>query len=292
MKKWIFALIGVVAVVGWIFTQGTQHATGLQGSITAVGSSALQPLVEAAAEDFQKNYPEVMINVQGGGSGQGLSQIIAGTVEIGNSDVFAEDKKIDASKKSIKDNKVAVVGIAPIVNYQAGVISVTKQQLIDIFTGRIKNWREVGGNDLDIIVINRASSSGSRATFKKYALDGQEPMTAQEQDNSGTVKKLVKETSGAISYVSFSYLNDKDYQTLAIDGVVPNEETVTTNQWTVWAYEHMYTAIEQDNITKTFMAYMLSDTVQENIIPRLGYIPISKMKVERDARGNISEIKS
>lgn len=259
----------------------------LMGSITAVGSSAMQPLVEVAADAFQEKHSEVLINVQGGGSGQGLSQIVAGTVEIGNSDVFAQEKKIDLDKYNIKGYKVAAVGIAPIVNFSANISNVSKEQLIDIFTGKVTNWKEVGGADLPIVVINRASGSGSRATFEQFGLDSQEPITAQEQDNTGTVRKLVQETAGSISYVSFPYLSDK-YQALSIDGIAPSRENVETNEWKIWAYQHMYTSKDQDPITQHFMEFMMSDEVQKDIVPELGYIPVTSMKIDRDEKGNVT----
>lgn len=268
------------------------NGTGLTGSITAVGSSALLPLVEVASQHFQAIHKDVYVNVQGGGSGQGISQILNGTVEIGNSDIFAEEKKVDVTKYDIKDNKVAIVGIGPIVNLKAKVSNVTTEQLQQIFQGNIKNWKEVGGADLPIIVINRANGSGSRKTFEQFGLKGIEPMTAQEQDNTGTVRKLVKDTDGAISYVAFSYFDETQYKSLAIDGVTPTVANVETNDWKIWAYEHMYTASQPDKITAAFIDFMFTDVVQNEIIPELGYIPVLNMKIDRDAKGNIKLIKA
>lgn len=267
--------------------ESKEKDSGVSGSITAVGSSALQPLVEAAAQQFMGENAGTTINVQGGGSGTGLSKISEGAVDIGNSDVFAEEKHgIDASR--LVDHKVAVVGIAPVVHPEVGVKDVSKQQLIDIFKGKIKNWKELGGADQEIVVINRAEGSGTRATFEQLALDGATPVSTQEQDSSGTVRKIVSETPGAISYLAFSYF-DESIQPLFIDGKEPNQASVETNDWEVWAYQHMYTNGEPEGLTKAFLDYMVSDDVQNSIVTELGYLPITGMKVERDAKGNITQ---
>lgn len=245
--------------------------------ILAVGSTALQPLVQAAQESFTSENPNYMITVQGGGSGTGLSQVEAGAVTIGNSDVFAEEKDgVDASK--LVDHKVAVVGMAPVVNKEVGVKDISKQDLIDIFTGKTKNWSELGGKDQEIAVINRASGSGTRATFEKWGLDGAETIQTQEQDSSGTVRKIVAETPGAISYLALSYLDDS-LQALTIDGVEATPENIATNDWKIWSYEHMYTNGEPDANVKTFLDYMLSDDIQQGVVKELGYLPITEMKL-------------
>lgn len=254
-------------------------------SITAVGSSALQPLVETVAESYQTENPGKFINVQGGGSGTGLSQVQSGAVDIGNSDLFAEEKSgIDAS--ALVDHRVAVVGITPIVNKGVGVKDISMENLRKIFTGEITNWKEVGGKDQPVVILNRASGSGTRSTFEKWVLDGETAIRAQEQDSSGMVRQIVADTPGAISYVAFSYVTD-DVATLSIDGVEPKDENVTTNKWTIWAYEHMYTKSQPKELTKEFLEYILSDDVQNNIVGELGYIPVSKMEVERDWEGNV-----
>ena len=256
--------------------------------ILAVGSTALQPLVQAAQESFTSENPNYMITVQGGGSGTGLSQVEAGAVTIGNSDVFAEEKDgVDASK--LVDNKVAVVGMAPVVNKEVGVKDISKQDLIDIFTGKTKNWSELGGKDQEIAVINRASGSGTRATFEKWGLDGAETIQTQEQDSSGTVRKIVAETPGAISYLALSYLDDS-LQALTIDGVEATPENIATNDWKIWSYEHMYTNGEPDANVKTFLDYMLSDDIQQGVVKELGYLPITEMKVERSVEGEVTNI--
>ncbi|CZQ84100.1 phosphate ABC transporter substrate-binding protein PstS family protein [Trichococcus ilyis] len=257
-------------------------------SITAVGSSALQPLVEAAGEQFSAENLGKFINVQGGGTGTGLSQIAAGAVDIGNSDIFAEEREgIDASQ--LVDHRVAVVGITPIVTPGVGVTDLSMEELRGIFTGKYSNWSELGGKDLPIVVLNRAKGSGTRATFDKWVLAGEESIITQEQESNGTVRQIVASTPGTISYVSFSYVNE-DVKPLSIDGVEPTPENVATNAWVIWAYEHMYTKGEPTGLTKEFLDYMLSEDVQGNLIEALGYIPSTQMKVDRDIEGNVTPI--
>ncbi|RCX14165.1 phosphate ABC transporter substrate-binding protein (PhoT family) [Vagococcus fluvialis] len=254
-------------------------------SINAVGSSAMQPLVEAAGEQYSSANVGKFINVQGGGSGTGLSQVQAGAVQIGNSDLFAEEKDGIKSEELV-DHQVAVVGLTPIVNKEIGITDISKEDLKKIFTGEITNWKEVGGRNQKIVIINRAAGSGSRHTFEQWVLDGEESKNAQEQDSTGMVRQIVSTTPGAISYVAFSYVTD-DVATLSIDGVNPTEENVMRNKWTVWSYEHMYTKGEPKGLTKEFLDYMLSEEVQKEIVPQLGYIPVSRMTIERDVEGNV-----
>lgn len=263
----------------------------LSGSITAMGATALQPLVEAGAEQFMAEQPGVQISVQGGGSGKGIAQIVSGSVQIGDSDVFAESKLDDPEQaKNLTDNKVCVVGMGPVANPEIGVTDITMEDLTAVFTGAITNWSDLGGPDQEIVVINRAAGSGTRATFESVVLaDTQAPadFTPQEQDSSGTVAQMVAQTPGSISYLAFSYYND-DLAAMSVDGVEPTTENVTTGDWKIWTYEHMYTAKEADEVTQAFIDYMLSDAVQGSLVEATGYIPVSKMKVEKDAKGKVT----
>ena len=278
---------------------GLAFAGGLSGTniyadsskqVTAVGSTALQPLAAQAADEFGNNHPGVTVNVQGGGSGAGLSQVGKGNVTIGNSDIFAEQKDGIESNK-LKDHKVAVVGITPVVNADIKVSSLTMDQLRDIFAGKITNWQEVGGQNKKISLINRAQGSGTRFTFEKEVMDDQETKTSQEQDDNGAVQKIVSKTPGAISYLAFSYTagdQAKNLKPIAIDKVRPTEKNVKNNKWSIWAYEHMYTTKKPDKNTTKFIKFVKSKDMKSTV-KKLGYIPVNDMKVTKNADGDVTK---
>ena len=260
-------------------------AEELSGSITGSGSSALLPLAQNAADAFKELHPDVSITLNGGGSGTGLKQVSDGSVDIGNSDVEAETKLEADAAAELVDHKVCVVTMATIVNKEVGesVTSLTKDQLIDIFTGEITNWSEVGEPDEEIILISRPQTSGTRALFKEYALDGNEELSggSLETDDSGTLLQSVADNEGAIGYVALPYLLENDtVSTVAIDGVEPTMENTYNGTYPVWGYEHMYTKGEPNEVVQAFLDFMMSEEYGEQIEAQ-GYCMTSKMEVER-----------
>ena len=276
-------------------TNAGGNAAALSGSLLATGSSALQPLVEQVSTKFMADakYSGITVQVQGGGSGTGLTQVAGGQAQIGNSDIFAEEKFTDADAalaKDLVDHQVAVVAMATVVNKDVTVDNLTKAQLVDIFTGKVTNWKDLGGADEKITIVNRPSSSGTRKTFEKYALGTKSedlPGSIQE-DSSGTVKKLVADTKGAIGYLALSYIDDS-VKTVKYEGVEAKEENIVTGDYPVWAYEHMYTKGEPNDVAKAFLDYIMSDEIQNADVVELGYIPVGKMQIKRDVDGNVTK---
>ena len=260
-------------------------SSSLSGSITGSGSSALLPLAKDAADKFKELHPEVSITLNGGGSGTGLKQVADGSVDIGNSDVAADTKLDKAVADGLVDHKVCVVTMAPVVNKDiaATVKSLTKQQLTDIFTAKITNWKEVGGPDEEIVLITRPSTSGTRALFKELALGGAEEASNKslETDDSGTLLQSIKDNKGAIGYVALSYLvNNQDVATVSVDGVAPTLENTYNGTYPVWGYEHMYTKGEPNATVKAYLDFIMSDEYGKSMEAQ-GYGVTSKMQVQR-----------
>ena len=267
-------------------------AKSVSGTVNCSGATSFQKLVESAATEFEDKYPDVTVAITGGGSGQGLSDVKDGKAQIGRSDVFAEEKLDADVVAKLEDHTVCVVGMGPIVNAKVDVDSLTTDQLKGIFTGAITDWSQVGGTAGKIQVIERKAGSGTRATFENAVLKGEKAPDSfapvAEEDSSGTVVEKIQATEGAISYLAFSYFDETKFKALKVDGVDPTAENVCSGKFNIWAYEHMYTAKDADDATKAFIDFMMSDDVQGSLVEEEGFIPASDMKVQKDAKGNVT----
>jgi phosphate transport system substrate-binding protein len=248
------------------------------------GSSALQPLVNAAKEKFEALNKGASVEVSAGGSKKGLVDVASGAVHIGDSDIFAA-----TDQKDLVDHRVAVVGFAAMANkgtYNGAISAVSMDQLSKVFTGEIKNWKDLGGTSQAIVVINRAPSSGTRTVFGNVVLGGDKFVESQTEDNSGALVAKLKQTVGAISYLALSF-KDEDLLTLSIkigpETIPPTIEAITKGKYPVWAYEHMYTKGPATGGAKRFLDYVLSPDFQSNVLPSVkGFIPVTAMQVQRD----------
>lgn len=266
-------------------------ASTLSGEITYDGASSFQALVEAAGEKFMEENPDVIISGSGNGSGKGLTAVASGTVTIGNSDVFAETKLDESDAAKLVDYEVAVVGMGPVVSKNVTVDDLTLEQLKGIFSGTITNWKEVGGDDATIVVLNRKAGSGTRATFEAavFGNEANEFKGDAELDKSGDVQTQLSSTDNAISYLDFSHFDDSKFNAVKVEGVEPKSENVYDNSFPIWATEHMYCAEDADEATTAFLEYMLSDDVQGSLVEEQGFIPVAEMKVAKDASGTVTE---
>ena len=259
---------------------GSQQAASsggekISGKISASGSTALLPLLKPAQEAFQDKYKDVTVNVAGGGSFTGMNQVAEGSVDIGDSDVNLPDEYKD---KGLVDHKVVVEPFVFIVDKANKVDNLTKDQVIGILTGKITNWKEVGGDDQKITLIHRAKSSGSRATISDVVLKGANfTDDAVIQDSNGAVRAAIASTPGAIGYVDAPYADDS-VKVLKFDGVEYSAQNIIDGKYPIYGYGHMYKKGEPTGAVKAFIDYILSDEFQNSQVEKLGFIPVSKMK--------------
>lgn len=287
LKKLVLAALAAMMVVSAAGCGGEQKSASdsnaaVSGSITGSGSSALLPLVKDAAEKFKADHKDVTITLNAGGSGTGLKQVSDGSVDMGNSDVPAETKLDKAKAEKLVDHKVCVMTVATIVNKDVGIKNLTRQQLQDIFTAKVTNWKDVGGPDKPIVLVTRPKTSGTRALFKQYAINGAEEADNKslETDNSGILIQSVAQNPGAIGYVALPYLiNDKSVDVLSIDGVEPTLENTYSGKYSVWGYEHIYTSKEPKAAVKAFLEYITGNDYGKRI-EELGYGVSSKMQTK------------
>ena len=254
----------------------TSSAAFADTTITIAGSTALLPLVKDAAAAYQAAHPDVKISVSGGGSGTGINQVASKAIDIGDSDILAP------THPELHDNRVAVVGFAIVVNPAVTAKNLTKKQLQDIFSGKATNWKDVGGSDQKIVVVNRPRNSGTRAVFTK-TLMGSVPISESglTEDATGTVVSVVKQTPGAISYAAFSGTRGSGLTELSIDGVAPTDDNIVTGKYPVWSYEHMFTNGPPTGEISRFIAFVQGHA---DLVRKDGFILIRDMKVKETDR--------
>ena len=215
----------------------------------------------------------------------GITQVAAKAVDLGDSDILAK------GYPDLVDHRVCVIGFSVVTHPGVNVKNVSKKQLQDIFSGKITNWKEVGGADEKIVVINRPRSSGTRAVFTQTIM-GNVPVseTGLTEDATGTVITAIRTTPGAVSYAAFSgtkkfedghYVPVEGINELAIDGTAPTDENVETGKYPIWSYEHIYTNGVASKDASRFLAFVSSNST---IIHQLGYILTRDMKVSETDR--------
>jgi phosphate transport system substrate-binding protein len=244
--------------------------------LTAVGSTALLPLVKQSAADYSTKHPEVKIQVSGGGSFVGIAQASSGAADLGDSDVLAP------GNAGLVDHKVAVVTFAIAANPAAGVTNLSAKQIRDIFAGRVTNWKDVGGKDQQIVVINRPRTSGTRFVFNATIMGVSKiSESGLTEDSSGAVTTMVSTTPGAVTYVAIGYTKDKPLTVLKINGVAPTVENVQAGKYPIWSYEHIFTKGKAKAEAEDFINFVSNN---DDALWKLGYIPVHTMKVHENGR--------
>ena len=265
-------------------TKGTATNDSATGTITIDGSSALQPLITQARDEYVAANTGANITVNAGGSAKGVNDAEQGAVQIGDSDLFASD--VGTGFSDLVDHQVAVVIFAVVVNpdVAATIHNLTSAQIQQIFGGQYTNWSQLGGPNETITTVERPTGSGTRGTFSKYVMDGQPSNPAQTlaKDDSGALGQTVSSTPGAIGYIATSFIGAGGayagkIDALCIDGYKPSPTDATSNNYKFWNFEHMYTKGAPSGLANTFINYILSDSFQKNDLTSLYFMSASQL---------------
>ncbi len=258
---------------------GCGSSARAEGQLIVTGSTTLLPIAEQAAEQFQHDNPETSVLVSGLGSSAGIEAVISGTSDIGTA---SRDLKSDEDDKGLVDTPVAFDGIAVIVNPANPVDGLTTEQLRAIFAGEITNWREVGGVDREIDLVNRDEASGTREAFKKIVMGEKTRFdrSAVVLPGTGQVRDVVARSEGAVGYISVGFVAPRftrtEVKALAIDGVMPSEETVASQEYPIARTLHFFTNGEPKGLAERYIQYVLSSAIQEGVVREAGFVPVGQ----------------
>ena len=303
-KKSILGIIITIAILATCLSGCVDQQNGTEKiTIAVVGSSTVLPIAETCAEEYMKANSNIQITVAGGGSSVGIKSVADGSADIGDASREKKEsdvKNADGSYKYTKsdgtpltfddlyDNIIAYDGIAVVVSPNVknnGVEDLTMEEIYMIYTGEISNWQDVGGPDLDIFVNDRASTSGTRATFVEliknstgYALENFEEdggtlaVDLVNQENSNVVT-AVSGSDKAIGYVGLGYVDEETCPDVAVNSIIPSETTVKDGSYPISRGLHMYTIGAPMGEIKNFIDYVQSPTGQQWVVEE-GFISI------------------
>ena len=246
----------------------------LSGAISMVGSTSMEKFANALSESFMEKYPNVTVTAEFVGSGAGIEAVSNGTADIGNS---SRNLKDEEKAGGVAENIVAIDGIAVVVDGANTVEDLTKQQLSDIYEGKITNWKDAGGNDAPIVVIGRESGSGTRSAFEELLKLEDMCKYSNELDSTGAVMAKVASTPGAIGYVSLDVLDDT-VKAVKLEGAEPTEENIKAGSYFLSRPFVMATKgdiSEQNELVKALFDYIYSDEGAE-IVKSVGLIAVDK----------------
>lgn len=274
-KKIVTLLMGTMLIGSLAVGCGSSDGSGSQDSnkITVSGSTSVGPVVEVLGEDFSAKNEGISVEVQQIGSSAGIKNAIEGTSQIG---MASRDLKDEEKASGLKETQIAIDGIAVITNKNNEVKDLTLEQVKDIYTGKITNWKEVGGKDAPIVVVSREDGSGTRDGFQENVGFESEELTkdAQISDGSGNIKSIVEGNENSIGYISFGYVDDK-VNSLTIDGVELTVENVKDNKYAI--ARPFLLVNKEDKISEEgtkFIEFILSEEGQK-IVEDKGFISIN-----------------
>lgn len=280
MKKKLMkmvAMLGACVLTVGSFTACVSGEAGeenmeLNGSIQMVGSTSMEKLSNALAESFMERYPGVTVSAEFVGSSAGVEAVLGGTADIGNSSRNLKDAELEAGAV---ENIVAIDGIAVCVDPANTVTDLSKQQLIDIYTGTVSNWSELGGTDTPIVVVGREAGSGTRGAFEELLEIEDACVYANELDSTGAVIAKVASTPGAIGYASLDAI-DNTVIAASLEGVAATAENIKAGNYFLSRPFVMATkgeVNEQNELVQTWFSYVLSEEGQE-VAAAVGLIPV------------------
>lgn len=229
-------------------------------NVTLAGSTAFQPFAEKLADQYMATHPGIMITVQGGGSAMGIQSALSGAAEIGMADLVA----LPPEAASLKSLIVARDGIAVVVNPANTIANLTYEQVRDIFSGKIGNWKDVGGSDHAIAVISREAGSGTRSSFEKILGGIKLAENALVQDSNGTIRETVANDQNAVGYVSHGLINDR-IKPVMVDGVDCSEAAIMKGEYRLVRPVFLVSKQEVSPATQAFLDYVMSNEAQELI---------------------------
>jgi len=250
-------------------TTAEETVAALSGSLTLTGSTSMSDVSTALAEAFMIANPDVTVSVGGNGSGEGPTAVNDGTAQIG---MLSRQLKDTETPDSFDQYVIGFDGIAVIVNPACGVEDITPEQVADIYTGKITNWKDLGGEDLPIQCIGREAASGTRGAFEELIGIEDIAVYAEEQNSTGNVKQSVAGNPNAIGYVSLSAV-DETVKALNLNGVAASEETVKSGDYMLQRPFLMITKLDTtDALTNAFLDFVYSAEGQA-IIADDGIVP-------------------
>ena len=278
--KRIFVFLAAAALV----LAGLPAVSSAADSLKIVGSTTVYPIAEDAVKLFKAQKPDAKIDLSAGGSSVGVKAIMDGIADIGNSSRPLSSKEMDAAKAKNLKIDVHVVAydcIAPIVHPANPVADLTIAQLHDIYTGKITNWKDVGGKDQNIIVVSREDNSGTYDTWDHFVMK-KKPVAAaalKQQSNPG-VRAYVSKTPKAIGYVGYGFAKEKSIKAIKVNGIDANPEMAIKflkskgqEGYPISRELYMLTAGELKGVKKDFMEFVLGPKGQD-IAERAGFIRV------------------